>query len=249
MPGIKRPQARINGAALAVAATRSLGAEIRRSRTRRRLSQASLAEAAGISRGRLADLEAGKNAAGTPAEVWLALAQALGRYLRFEFARDPMQELADAGHLDMQELVLRESEGAWRGGFELATKPMDPSRSIDVPLIDEVGRRLIVTECWNTFGNLNAAVRSSDKKVAEAAPLMPGKSGDEYQVGLVWVLRDTKTNRALIQKYEYIFAARFPGSSSGWLKALTVPGATMPTEPGLVWSDVRATRLFARRRR
>jgi len=41
-----------------------------------------------------------------------------------------------------------------------------------------------------------------------------------------------------------VFASRFRGSSRGWVAALA-NGAEMPIEPGLVWSDLTATRLFA----
>ena len=248
MAGSRRTKAQIAGAAIASSVVSRAGAEIRESRRRRRLKQTALAGLVGISQARLADIEAGRGG-GAPAELWFALAKALDRYLKFEFGRDPLQELADAGHLDMEELVLRVSApGGWEGGFELATKPADPSRSIDVPLVNHHRRRLVVSECWNTFGNLNAAVRSSDKKVVEAAELMLGRTGESYEIGLVWIVRDTKANRALVAKYDLIFATRFPGSSAAWVKALTTPDTTMPAQPGLVWSDVRATRLFARRR-
>jgi hypothetical protein len=52
----------------------------------------------------------------------------------------------------------------------------------------------------------------------------------------------------LFAKYEASLRSRFPGSSSAWVQALTVPGAPIPDLPGIVWCDVRATRLFALRR-
>jgi hypothetical protein len=64
----------------------------------------------------------------------------------------------------------------------------------------------------------------------------------------VWVVRATARNRALVARYPEVFAARFPGSSARWVAALTT-GALPPSQPGLVWSDVGATRLFAWRRR
>lgn len=107
-----------------------------------------------------------------------------------------------------------------------------------------------IVECWNTFGDLGGAARSSNQKVAAAMATAVAMGGDEgpYEVGLCWVVRDTKQNRAIVAMYGHIFEARFPGSSQAWVKALTEPGATMPTEPGLVWCDLRGTRLFAHRR-
>lgn len=251
MPGTKRPEARIRGASIASDAVVKLGRQIRRSRQRRRLRQQTLAERVGISRALLAKMEAG-NATGTPPEVWFALAVAIDRYLKFEFARDPLQELADAGHADIQELVLRVAKQAgYRGGFELRTRTSDPSRSIDVPLISRQERRIVVVECWNTFGDLGGAARSSQQKLASAsdAAVVHGGDDEPYATGLCWIVRDTKRNRELVARYSHIFDAFLPGTSLGWVKALTVPGAAMPAQPGLVWCDVRATRLFSRRDR
>ncbi|MGI8929148.1 MAG: hypothetical protein ACR2H0_06765 [Candidatus Limnocylindrales bacterium] len=80
----------------------------------------------------------------------------------------------------------------------------------------------------------------------DSAAIMGADDGP-FQVGLVWVVRDTKANRALVARYKHIFSARFPGSSQGWVNALA-KGGPMPVEPGLVWCDVKATRLFGRRR-
>jgi transcriptional regulator with XRE-family HTH domain len=126
MPGVKRPQARIIGESRAKTAAVVLGREIRLSRQRRRILQRTLAARVGISQARLADIEAGR-AAGAPAEVWFALAEALGRYLRFEFGRDPQAELADAGHLDIQELVLKVGlAGGWERVFEARSREWGP---------------------------------------------------------------------------------------------------------------------------
>ena len=248
MAGVKRPRARIVGEFRANDVARRAGEVVRSARKRRRLTQTALASQVGLSQARLADVEAGRGA-GVPLEVWFALGEALGIFLRFEFGRDPQAELRDAGHLAMQDLLLRVTKpGGWVGGFELATTPSDPSRSIDVPLVDRRRRRMAIAECWNTFGDLGAAARSSDRKVAEANQLAVaiGGEGRPFEIGLCWVVRDTSANRELIARYEHIFRARFPGSSAQWVAALT-DGASMPRHAGLVWCDVRSRRLFAHR--
>ena len=212
------------------------------------MMQKTLAARVGLSQARLAEIEAGQGT-GAPAGVWFALAEALGRYLRFEFARDPHEELADAGP-QIQELLLKVTPaGGWQGGFEFPIRPTDPTRSIDVPLVDRRRRRLAIVECWNTFGDLGAAARSDNQKLAaaNAAAVVMGGDGSPFTVGLCWVVRDTNANRALVARYEHIFRARFPGSSVGWVNALT-KGGSMPDQPGLVWCDTSATRLFAQRR-
>jgi len=149
----------------------------------------------------------------------------------------------------MQELVLRLGRRAgYAGSFELATKPAEPWRSADVGLAAPAERRLIHVECWNVIGDIGAAVRSSTRKQAELADLAVARWGTDATTGLVWVVRATARNRALVARYPEVFARAFPGSSRGWVDAL-VNGVPPPEEPGLVWTDVGATRLFAWRRR
>lgn len=61
--------------------------------------------------------------------------------------------------------------GVYRRTFELPTKPSNPSLSTDVGLTDDRNRWLIQVECVNTFGNVNASIRSADRKRAEAEAL------------------------------------------------------------------------------
>jgi len=208
-----------------------------------------LAARVGLSQARLAEIEAGRGG-GAPAEVWFALGEALGVYLRFEFGRDPQAELRDAGHLEIQELVLRVAKPAgWEQAFEARSGGWQSDRSVDVRLLDRKGRRLVIGECWNTFGDLGEATRSSERKVRDAheqAVAIAGE-GEPFEVGLIWIVRDTAANRALVNRYPRIFESRFPGSSREWVKALT-SGGPMPARPGLAWCDVMAARLFARRR-
>src|SRR4051812_2001130 len=120
MPGVKRTEAQISGARIAAKSVAEAGNEVRKARKRRHRTQQSLADAVGISRASLAAIETSKGG-GAPLGVWFAIAQALGRYLRFEFARDPLSELVDAGHLAIQELVIGLAKAA---GWELAVEAL-----------------------------------------------------------------------------------------------------------------------------
>jgi hypothetical protein len=103
---------------------------------------------------------------------------------------------------------------------------------------------LVQVECVNTFGNINGSIRASDRKRVEAEGLAIAiGNGDPYAVYTVWVVRATKRNRQLLGTYPELFASRFTGSSRAWVQALAA-GAPPPAEPGLVWCDVNATRLF-----
>ena len=159
----KRPEAAISGSNIARTAAAAAGRDVRLARRRRRLTQAALASKVGLSRARLAEIEAGLGS-GAPLGVWFAIVQALERYLRFEFGRDPLVELVDAGHLAIQELVIRVAKAAgWEVQFEAASRPSRSGRSIDVRLIDRKARRIVIVECWNTFGDLGEAARGSSK--------------------------------------------------------------------------------------
>ncbi|HET7676557.1 MAG TPA: hypothetical protein VFK38_01740 [Candidatus Limnocylindrales bacterium] len=103
-------------------------------------------------------------------------------------------------------------------------------------------------ECWNSLGDIGAAARATSRKAAEAADMAVAVGGERpYRVATCWVLRASARNRALVARYPEVFAARFPGSSVRWVRALSA-GQEPPVEPGLVWCDAAATRLFAWRR-
>jgi hypothetical protein len=112
-------------------------------------------------------------------------------------------------------------------------------------LLDPRGRRLILVECVNTLTDLGAAVRASNRKRAEVEAYATTR-GVAFEVGVCWVVRDVRRNRELMARYPAVFASWFPGSSRGWLRALST-GSRPPPQPGLLWCDARATRLFARR--
>ena len=225
-----------------------LSAEVRNARHRRHLTQAALGTRVGLSQSAISRAERGLGG-GLTVDAWQRIAIALGITLRINLQRDPLAETADAGHLAMQELVLRLGRTAgYRGLVELPTKPAEPWRSIDVALLDDTRRRLTVVECWNTIGDIGAAARSSTRKRAEAEDLATARWGErDHAVALVWVVRATTRNRALVARYPQVFASRFPGSSARWVMALTT-GEEPPDEPGLVWASVDATRIFAWRR-
>ena len=213
---------------------------------RRRWSQADLAARADVGRMVIGRAE---RAVGTlELETLERIAIALDVPLAVGLGRDGLEEPADAGHLAIQELVLRFGRAAgFEVQFELPTRPNEPWRSVDVVLSSDPRREAVAVECWNTVGDLGAATRSSRRKAVELQDLAVGRWGADAQAGLVWVVRETARNRALVARYPEIFASVFTGSSRAWLATLTV-GATPPGSPGLVWGDVARGQLRAWRR-
>lgn len=226
-----------------------LGLDVRWARRRRRLTQAAVGARIGLHQTTISRLERGAGA-GLSLHTWQRVALAVGRPLRLELAHDPLGEPVDAAHLALQELVLRLGRAAgYLGTFELPTRPADPRHSIDVCLRDDRRRRLLIVETWNTFGDLGAARRSFSRKIAETKALAVALGhGRPYRVHGCWIVRSTRRNRDLFGRYPEIFAAALPGSAVRWRVALT-KGDEPPSEPGLLWCDVRASRIFARRRR
>ena len=254
MPAAKRrrtpTQSVVVGRRRAVQASAGLGERLVQARKGRGWSQQVLAAKVGIDQTRLSQIELGKGG-GVPADLWFALADALGMPFRMEFGRDPSQDLEDAGHLDIQEFMLRLGRTTGFGRtFELATRPSNPAYSTDVGLRDDIRRLLVLEECWNTFGNIGGSVRSTRRKIAEAEALAVAIGGERgaYRVAAVWVVRDAPRNRAVLGRYPQIFDATFTSSSAAWVRALTQQGATVPAGLGLVWCDPRRARLTAWRR-
>jgi transcriptional regulator with XRE-family HTH domain len=224
-----------------------IGADIKAMRARRRWTQNQLAVRADLGRQVVGRLELGQR----PLDVKTLerIAVALGVPLAIGFDRDLREDIADAGHLAIQEVVLRLARSAgYSRAFELPTRPNEPWRSADVALGSEDHRRAIEVECWNTFGDVGAAVRSSRRKVIEIEQLALARWGADASARLVWVVRDTARNRALINRYPEVFASMFTGSSDAWVKALTT-GSAPPDDPGLVWCDIARGRLHAWHRR
>lgn len=246
----KRPVLRLSGDRESQALAANLGRAVRDRRVRLGLTQSALGRRVGVSHSRIGQVEQGRGH-GAPLALWVAIGLAIGRPLAVTLSRPiDVDTPADAGHLAIQEQLLKLGRATGRTAtFELATRPADPSRSVDVGVRDDRHRVLILEEAWNTFGDIGAARRSTVRKVQEAHALAIGIGhGRPYRVASVWVVRATATNRELVRRYPEVFASACPGSSRAWVEALTT-GAAPPNQQGLVWADPSTDRLTAWRRR
>lgn len=232
----RRRAAVIAGRREARAIAANLGRDARATRRRRRLTQADLGDLVGIGQSEISHLERG-NGAGTSIATWVAIGIALERPIAIGFGRDVGEPLNDAGHLAAQELVIRLARAAgWRVSFEAPSNPRDPRHATDLML--ERPGSIILVEIWNRLDDLGAAVRSSDRKVADVG------ARDQASIRSCWLLVDTAANREIVQRYPAILRARFEGSSKAWLDALAGRLPTpAPIRPGLLWIDPRTGRL------
>lgn len=240
----RRRQIELEGDREARSIALSLGRVVREARRRRRMTQEQLALRVGLRRSRLGEVERG-TATGTPLLVWVRLGLVLGRPLAMAFSRDLDSQLADAGHLDAQECLLRMARATGRSAtFELPTRPESPLYSVDACIRDDANRTLILNEIWNRFGDMGRAVRSTDRKVAEAETLAAAIGGDNpYRVAWCWLLVDSAANRALVGRYPEILTTRFPAHhfvGSGRCRPAD-PSRRSPGSPGSMFAQAASS--------
>ena len=175
----KRRSSQVLGAVETQRVAAVLGSALRSARESRRMTQRGLGVRVGLRQARVSEVERGLGGS-LPLSAWIALGIALDRPLAVSLTRsgEPEDRLADAGHLEMQEALLRlGTRHGWTGTFELPARPTDPRRSVDVCLSDDVARRLLLLEAWNSFGDIGAAARSTDRKIAEVSQTAAGLDG------------------------------------------------------------------------
>jgi transcriptional regulator with XRE-family HTH domain len=235
----------VDGTIEAASIASSLGGDLRTTARRRRLTQAEVGRRVGLSGPRIGEIQRGMGASAS-LETWVKLGKAVGRPLAVSFSRDiDAHEAHDAGHLAAQELVLGFARRhGRRADFELPTRPSDPTRSIDVALLDDAARVLIVVEIWNRLDDLGRAARATSRKAAEAEgpATIAARTGPPYRVAVCWLLVDTAANRRLVARYPEILQSRFPGSSFGWARCLC-DCLPPPDQSGIAWIDPRSGRI------
>ena len=238
MAGHRRRRARILGAREAQAIAANLGRDVRVTRLRRRLTQEALGELVDLSQAEISRLEHGRGA-GASIETWVAIGMALGRPIAIGFGRDVVDpDLRDAGHLAAQELVLRIATAAgWSTQIEAPSDPARPMHATDVLLRRGDGTTILAEIC-NRLDDLGAALRSTDRKLAD------GRRTTSAPPRSLWVLVDTAANREIVRRYPTLLRSRFPGSSAAWLRTIAA-GDPPPPAPGLILGG--STRGTARR--
>ena len=209
-----------------------------------RLTQAQVAKRAGVSQREVSELERG-HGAGTGVEVWAACGAALDLQLAAFFEQAAGASLPrDIEHLRRQNLVLSVSApGGWTGIPEASIDPGRWSRSIDILLERAARREVVVVEIWDLILDGGEAMRGLESKVRA----LRERLGSSWTAQGLLVVRGTHRNRALLHELRNLFAARYPASSTAWLRALTDEGTPMPNAAGFAWTSVDGTRLVAAR--
>ena len=109
---------------------------------------------------------------------------------------------------------------------------------MDVALVRLERREAILTEIWDWFDDVGSSLRSLDAKREALADRLAREFGgaEGWRIRCLFVVRRTRRNAKLLQELRALFAARFPGSSVAWLRALGDPAAPLPDRDGLLWS-------------
>jgi transcriptional regulator with XRE-family HTH domain len=111
-------------------------------------------------------------------------------------------------------------------------------------------REYALIEIWDWFDDVGGAQRNWDRRLdAVERYAIARMAGEEPlpRVGGCWFVRATQRNRRLVKEHRHFFRARFPGSGSAWLMALTTREASMPDKAALLWVTVTGDRLFPAR--
>jgi len=213
------------------------------------MSQAAVAARAGVSQPRYSELERelGANAS---LETWALAAAAVGEQLAAFLEHAPgATPPRDIEHLRRQAALIEfAGPGGWAALPEFALDPGAPrSRSVDVALVRWEQREAILAEIWDWFDGVGASFRSLDSKREALVERLRREHGGTWTVRCLFVVRRTRRNEQLLAELRALFAARFTGSSIGWLRALGEPAARPPEGDGLFWSTstcrMQASRL------
>jgi len=240
----------IAGRRRASAVATRLGVGLHDARLATGLRQVDAAARAGMSQTRYGELERGLGARAT-LETWACAAAAVGDQLVGFLERAPgATPPRDIEHLRRQASVIDFAQpGGWRALPELALDPgAVRSRSIDVVLVRDATREAILVEVWDWFDDVGAALRSLDAKREALTARLERETGGGWTIRCLFVVRRTRRNVALVRELGPLFAARFPGNSRAWLRALSSSAEPMPTGDGFVWSTSKSALTASRLR-
>jgi len=224
---------------------RRVGIALRETRVAAGLTQAEVAHRAGVSQTEVSRLERGRGAR-SGLETLAACGAAVGLQLAAFFEQAPgASQPRDIEHLRRQSLLVGIAvRGGWHAAPEspIANDGRRP-HSIDVLLTRPTTREAAVVEIWDLLLDGGEAMRGLDVKVIATR----ARLSSEWRVEGLFLLRRTSRNRALVKTLAPLLEARFPVSSTSWLKALSLSGSSMPGAAGFAWTSVAGDRLIAAR--
>lgn len=213
----------------------SIGAEIRRLRLDAGLSLRRLADTAGIDHGHLSLIERGLREPSLA--VLAATSYALGGTLNVRLYPGTGPRLRDPIQGRIVEALVRILDPRWIRSLEVPVHR--PARGvIDLLAHDQTAGVVVATEVQSELRRLEQQVRWSNEK-AESLP-----SADFWRfvdgtprVDRLLVLRSTRTNRQLAERFAETLRVAYPASPNAACRALTSPDVPWPGS-ALPWAEV-----------
>lgn len=211
---------------------RTIGEEIANARRDFGVSLSRLAEASGVAKSYLHEIEAGEAAASV--DVLAALSAALGGRLSVRFTPGTGSALRDRYQAAMAEALLRVLHPRWRRMPEVAV--YRPVRGvIDVVLDDPDEEVLVASEIQSQMRRFEQQLRWAKAKAealgAQGSHEVAGFVNGTRRVSRLLLLRNTQANRAVIQLHPELIAAAYPARYEDALASLSGtapwPGAAL----------------------
>lgn len=200
------------------------------------LSIRRLAAEAGIDDGYLGQVERGEREPSLT--VLVAIATALGGDAHVKLYPGTGPRLRDPIQARIVEVLLRAAHPRWIRHVEVAV--YRPVRGvIDVVLQDRETPTVIATEVHSELRRIEQQLRWAGEKSA-ALPSAEFWSTDPERlpdIHRLLVLRATRTNRELAERFAHTLAVAYPASASDAYRALTEPDVLWPG-PALLWATV-----------
>ena len=232
-------RARLLGRRRASAIADRLGTALRAARLRAGLTQAAVAEEAGMTQGWVSEAERGQGASGS-VETWASLAASVGLQLAAFFETAPgAAPPRDLQHLRRQKVAVEVSApGGWSAHPEFQLRAADGShRFVDVLLERTLlAREVLVVEIVDLLADIGDDMRGLERKVDAVRELRP----DARVAGLL-IIRATNRNRAVVRELGALLGSRF-SSGPAWLRALKT-NAPLPAGDGILWSASQSGEL------
>ena len=224
---------------------RTLAEDLRRLRGDAGVSQAAIAERAGVHPSLVSRVEAG--ALDPTLETYARIAAALGADLAARLYPQSGPSIRDRHQARMADLLLASLHTRWQGAPEVAVRR--PVRGwIDLVLHDPSAHALVATELESVLRRIEQLIRWGTEKAhaiasSSAWPTWLGTE-PEPKVSRVLVVRWTRANRDAASAARRVLAEAYPADPRDVLDALA--GTAAWPGPALVWAriDGGETRLL-----
>jgi transcriptional regulator with XRE-family HTH domain len=208
------------------------GGDVRLLRHRKGWRQLDLAAAAGVSRGVVARVEAGRASRVTVATLERIAAPLGARVgVRLLWQGEGLDRLRDAAHASLVERTLRAlGANGWQTAPEVSFSVYGERGSIDVLAFHPATAALIVVEVKSTVPDVQATLVVLDRKQRLGTGIAAERGWRATSVGRLLVVGESRTARRRIEAHATTFGTAFP--QQGWLvrRWLAAPDPARPLQ-------------------